>query len=152
MAGIAVLTQLDAVKVAGMAGFARCSVVLASQHIFGICIVVETYGFPKAGAMAGFALVTKLAFMAFVVVFFLVATNAGEGGLFVITGLVTISALRIGVLVLQRKARAVVVKTRLFPVGLVVAISTFGTQRSFVGVILLVANIALQGRFTVFFA
>src|SRR5450830_1580050 len=149
MAGIAVLTQLDAVKVAGMAGFARCSVVLASQHIFGICIVVETYGFPKAGAMAGFALVTKLAF---VVVFFLVATNAGEGGLFVITGLVTISALRIGVLVLQRKARAVVVKTRLFPVGLVVAISTFGTQRSFVGVILLVANIALQGRFTVFFA
>ena len=78
--------------------------------------------------MAGFTFFAKLPFVTFVgVVIFLVASDAGARCFFVITRLMAVSAFHIGMLARQGKTRGAMVKTSLFPIGLVVAISAFGT-------------------------
>ena len=154
MTGVAIRTQFDPVQVAGMACCTGGCDVFAAQQIFGIGVVIEFDGLPKLGAMAGFALFTIQALMAFgTVVVLLVATDAGARRTLVIAAhLVTLDALHIDMLFGQGKARRSMVKLELFPVGLIVAISTLGTHRAFVHIILAVTNTALCGRFAVFLA
>ena len=130
MTGVAVRTQLDPIQVAGMTCRAGGCNVFAAQQVFGIGVVIELDGFPELDAMAGFALFTIQALMAFgAIVVLFVATDAGARRILVIApGLVTLDALHIDVFFRQGKPRRSMVKLELFPVGLIVAISTLGAQ------------------------
>ena len=71
---------------------ARSSSMFSAQCISGVDIVAERGGLPLLGAVATFALLSEIALVAFLVVFFPVATNAGLGGIFVAIVLVTVGA------------------------------------------------------------
>jgi len=90
MAGIALLTQLGAVEIAGMTSHTRRRDMLATQSVLGIGVVIEPAAFPKVGAMAGFTLVTEKAFVALgTIVVLLVTADAGTRRFPVIRRLVT---------------------------------------------------------------
>jgi hypothetical protein len=127
MARVAIRTQLDAVEAPGVAALAPSILVFATQHVLGIRVVVKRCFFPQVGLMAGFTFFTKLPFVTFIgVVIFLVASDAGARGFFVIARFMAVSAFHIGMFSRQGKTRSAMVKTSLFPIGLVVAISAFG--------------------------
>jgi hypothetical protein len=131
MAGMAILAQLDPVKVAGVAtGAGRCAV-LAAQDILGIDVVVEVDCFPYIHTMTGLTFFTEKTFVALgAVILFFVAADAGTRCLLVVGSFVLVTANALGFCVLagQCKARCTMVKLGLFPVHLVVTISTFGSQ------------------------
>ena len=103
--------------------------------------------------MAGFTFLTKLAFVPLAaVVVFLMATDTGAGRVFVLVSLMTISTFGILVLALQFEFGCVVVKLGFFPIGLIVAIGTLGTQRAFVRIVLFMTTITCQRSVTVFFS
>ncbi|WP_247596936.1 hypothetical protein [Hydrogenophaga sp. PAMC20947] len=154
VAGVAVLTQLDLVKVAGMATAAFCRPMLATQKVFGVGVVVEVGRLPSLGAVARIAFFTVLSSMALATVIVLfVAPDASANRFLVIIVFVAIGALDIGMLSRQRKTCfLVVIKLGLLPARLRMAIGTLDAKAALVHIVLLVTAVAVQWRLTVFFA
>ena len=92
-------------------------------------------------ALTLFAILALVPFLAIVVL--AVASMAVLWRLLVIAVLMAISTLGLNVLSRQRKSRCVMVKFRLFPQVLVMAIGTLDAQRTLVHVVLSVACVAL---------
>ena len=151
MTCITVLAQFDAINISRMAGGAARCPVFSAQGVFGVGIVVEAAVFPLHGVMAGFAFFAKLPFVALVVVILFVAADAGARGVFVIVVFVAIDTFHVDVFAGQIESRGAVVKTGLFPVGLVVAICAFNAQRALVNIVFFMAGIALLRCFAEFF-
>ena len=124
---------------------------LSAQSVAGVRIVVEAGRLPELGAVAGLALVTKLAFVALLVIVLAVTGNTGARGVLEVVVLVAVSAFDVAVFSGQRKACLVMVKLGLLPAVFAVAIGAFRSQRPLVYVIFAVAGIAFQWRVPVFF-
>ena len=95
-------------------------------------------------ALTLFAILALVPFLAIVVL--AVAGMAVLWRLLVIAVLMAISTLGLNVLSRQRESRCVMVKFRLFPQILVMAVGTLDAQRTLVHVVFSVACVALQGR------
>ena len=129
--------QRVAVQVSGMAGIAPGLSMLAAQGVFRVFIVIEHHRIPGLGVMTGLAFLAKTAL---VLVIFPVTRHTGHGRVFESIVPVTIPALRIGVLAFKSEIRRVMVKPRLLPAGLGVAIRALRAQSALVRVVLLVAR------------
>lgn len=98
MAGITILTHLGFVEWLLVTCRTRYRMVLATQHVFGVCVVVEVGGLPSLYPMTGVTFFTKLAFVPLAaIVLFFVAAHAGFWGVFVFIALMTINTLGVNV-------------------------------------------------------
>ena len=127
----------------GVAGIALGALVFAQQVVLGVTVVVEGDRLP---ALRVVALLALLAVVTLVLVFLLVAGVAIVGRVLVLGVLVAILALHVHMLAFEREVGLVVVNLGFFPIGLGVAISALVSQRTLVGVVLLVTCNALAVR------
>jgi hypothetical protein len=141
--------QPVAIQIPGMAVAAPGLPVLAAQQVFRVLVVIEQNDIPALGVVAGLAF---LAETALVFVVFPVTRHAGHGRVPEGIVLVTILALRLGVLVFKFEIRRVMVKPGFLPVEFRMAIRALRTQLAPVLVVLLVARNAGALRAPVFFS
>jgi hypothetical protein len=135
----AILGQLFFVQVTGVTTDASGADVLSPQCEFRVRVVVERRRFPRLRAVAGFALLAKMPFVALLVVVFFVAGVALFGRFLVLLVFVAVRAFHLVVLARQWEFCRAVVKLGLFPVFLCVAVAALLAQASLVYIVLFVA-------------
>ena len=141
---VARVARLFAVDVGrAVAGIALDLAVLAAQRVLGVAVVAEGDAGPVLGGVAALAL---FAVARLVLVFLLVAADAGAGCFVVDLALVAGVALDVDVLAGQRVLGLVVVELGLFPALFDVAIGAGIAQGALVLVVLLVAAQAFVRR------
>lgn len=116
--GITVLGQLVLVQIARVAVLACRAPVPAPKYIPGVHIVIEAGDFPLTRCMACFTPLTKISTVSLLVIVLAVACDAGNGGAFVRTRLVAISALDFCMFSDQRETGGVMVEPGFLPVQL----------------------------------
>lgn len=128
-----------------MARRALGPLVFAAQHIFGVGIVIEYYGFPGLDTVAGLAFLSILTLVPLgTVIILLVTTDTCTRSILVFVGLMALRTFHLDMLALKGELSCAVIKLGVFPVFFVVALGALFTQRPFVFVVLLMAPIALQ--------
>jgi hypothetical protein len=115
MACIAILRQLYPKQFPGMATGALRQTVFPLQDKLCINVVIELGGLPSFGRVASFTFLTKLAFVAFLVIDLAVTGDTGAWSLLVDRILMALGAFRVNVLSGKREFRLLMVKFRLLP-------------------------------------
>jgi len=143
--------EFCAVEVAGVASRALGEPVFSPQRVFGVAVMVEADGFPAAIDMAGLALLAEATLVAALVVVLAMTSDASGRFALEFWILVAIATSDFPVLAGKREARFAMVKNRILPARVPVAVGAAVPELALMGIVLAMAGDTIRRRVAVLF-